>query len=109
MATVPNSHLPNPDQKRDPNDQGQLVQVAVAENDSEANIIQSLLDSAGIQSLLSAEVGPQDVLPIGPVIIKVAPENADKARQLIAESQNVPDEDMVDESEANAGPTEIAS
>ena len=109
MATLPNSDLPNPDEKRDPNDQGELVQVAIAENDAEANIIQSLLESAGIQSLLSAEVGPQDVLPVGPVIIKVAPENADKARQIIAESQNVPDDQMLDESEANAGPAEIAS
>jgi hypothetical protein len=109
MATVPNPDLSNPGEKRDSNDQGQLVQVAVAENDSEATIIQSLLESAGIQSLLSAEIGPQDVLPVGPVIIKVAPENADKARQVISEAQNVPDEDMLDESEANAGPTEIAS
>ena len=100
MATVPN---PNP------NDQGELVQVATAENDSEATIIRALLESAGIQSLVSAEIGPQDVLPVGPVIIKVAPEDAGKARQLIKESQKVPDEDLLDQAEANAGPTEIAS
>ena len=104
MATDPN---PNP--SNNPKDQGELVQVAVAENDSEANIIQSLLEAAGIESLVSAEIGPQDVLPLGPVIIKVAPENADKARQVIADAQTVPDEDMLDEAEANAGPTEIAT
>lgn len=97
MATLPTS---------DPSDQGELVDVFATRQDSEAMVIQGLLESNGIESLISAEVGPQDILPVGTVVVRVAPEFAERARQIIAESQNVSDLDMLDESEANAGPTE---
>jgi hypothetical protein len=103
MATVPNSDPRGSAQK----DQGELVDVFATHQDSEAMVVQSLLESAGIESLLSAEVGPQDVLPVGTVVVRVAPELAERARQLIADSQNVSDVDMLDQSETNAGPTEV--
>ena len=88
MATFPKSY---------PFDQGELIEVFATQQDSEAQVVQSLLDSNGIESLLSAEVGPQDVLPVGTVVIKVAPESAERALQLIAESQTVTDAEMADE------------
>ena len=94
--------LPTPDSS----DQGELVDIFATQQDSEAMVVQGLLESAGIESLLSAEVGPQDILPMGTVVVRVAPEFADRARQVIAESQKVSDVDMLDQSEANAGPTE---
>jgi hypothetical protein len=100
MATVPNL---------DRKDQGELQVVFSCQTDAEAMVVQSLLESEGISSLLSADIGPQDVLPVGGVVVKVAPEDAERGRQLIAESQTVPDEDMLDESESNAGPTETTT
>ena len=97
MATLP---------KPDPSEQGELVGVFSTNQDSEAQVIQGLLETANIASVVVPEIGPQDVLPIGTVTIKVAPESAEAARQLITESQQVSDEEMLDQSEANAGPTE---
>jgi hypothetical protein len=96
MATLP---------KPDP-EQGELVGVFSTNQDSEAQVIQGLLETADIASVVVPEIGPQDVLPIGTVIVKVAPESAERARQMIAESQQVSDEEMLDQAEANAGPTE---
>jgi len=97
--------------KSDPSEnsrEGELVEVFSAPQDSEALVVQGLLEAAGIQSLLVADVGPQDVLPVGGVVIRVAPEFAARARQVIAESQKVSDSEMLDQSEANAGPTETS-
>lgn len=96
MATLP---------KSDPSE-NELVEVFSTNQDSEAQIIQGLLEAEDIASMAVAEIGPQDVLPIGTVTIKVAPESAELARQIIAESQQISDEEMLDQSEANAGPTE---
>jgi hypothetical protein len=106
MATVPNPDAKN--DAKDPKDQGELVEVFATQQDSEAMVVQSLLESAGIGSLLSADVGPQDVLPVGGVVVRVAPEDPERARQLISESQGVSDVEMLDQSESNAGPTETA-
>jgi len=99
MATLP---------KSDPSPESELVEVFATPQDSEAQVVQGLLEAAGIESLLVADVGPQDVLPVGGVVIRVAPEFAERARAVIAESQNVSDSEMLDQSEANAGPTETA-
>ena len=88
MATLP---------KSDPSDRGELLEVFAANSDSEAQVVQGLLDSAGIESLIVADVGPQDILPVGGVVVRVAPEFADRALQVIAESQTVSDAEMADE------------
>ena len=64
MATQP---------KNDQFDQGELVEVFATQQDSEAQVVQGLLESAGIESLISADVGPQDILPVGGVVVRVAP------------------------------------
>ena len=97
MATLP---------KSDSSDQGELVEVFATQQESEAQVVQGLLESAGIQSLLVADVGPQDVLPVGGVVVRVAQSDAERARQMIAESKTVSDVDLLDQAETNAGPTE---
>ena len=88
MATPP---------KSGPFDQGALVEVFASQSDAEAQVVQSLLDSAGIESLIVADIGPQDILPMGGVGVQVAPEFAGRARQIIAESQTVSDAELADE------------
>jgi hypothetical protein len=64
----------------------ELVQVFDAEQESEAMVVQSLLESAGIDAIVSGLDAPPDILPgVGGVVIRVAPEKADEARRLIEE------------------------
>ena len=65
-----------------------LVQVFDSEQESEAMVVQSLLESAGIDTIIAGLDAPQDVLPgVGGVVIKVPADRAEEARQLIAESK----------------------
>ena len=73
----------------DPN--SELVEVFDTQQESEAMVIQGLLDSAGIESLMTNLDAPQDVLPgVGGVVLRVAPADADEARRVIEEYQNNP-------------------
>jgi hypothetical protein len=70
----------------EPNEQ--LVKVFDTEQESEAMVVQGLLESEGIESLITNLDAPQDVLPgVGGVIVQVREEQADRARQLISESR----------------------
>lgn len=89
MATQP---------KNDPN--AALVDVFDTQQESEAMVVHGLLESAGIESIIINLDAPQDVLPgVGGVIIRVNPEQADAARQLIEEYRNTAqtDEDTDDD------------
>ena len=87
----------------DSQDHRELVDVFDTQQESEALVIQGLLESAGIESLISANVGPQEVLPgVGGVKVKVSPEFAERARQLIAESRNVTESDIEAEQPATS-------
>lgn len=82
MATLPQS---NPE----------LVEVYDTQQESEALVIQGLLESAGIESVLTGLDSPQDVLPgVGGVIIRVAAEDADEARRVIEEYGNSPEPEI---------------
>lgn len=71
MATQPKS---NPD----------LVQVFASEQESEAMVVQSLLESADIETMISGLDAPQDVLPgVGAVIVRVPADRAEEALQII--------------------------
>lgn len=62
----------------------QLVQVFDTNDDAEAQVVAGLLESAGIEALITGLDAPQDVLPgVGGVVVRVAPEQAAEARQLI--------------------------
>ena len=70
----------------DPNEQ--LVKVFDTEQESEAMVVQGLLESEGIDSLITNLDAPQDVLPgVGGVIVQVREDQAERARQLISESR----------------------
>ncbi len=72
-----------------PQPEKELVEVFDTQQESEAMIVQGLLESAGIESILSGLDAAQDVLPgVGGVIVRVAPENAEEARRVIREYAN---------------------
>jgi len=77
----------------DPNKK--LVKVFDSEVEPEAMVVKGLLDSAGIDSDLTAASMLQDMFPgLGGVIILVREEDAEKARRLIAEQRRtVPTDD----------------
>ena len=64
----------------------ELVQVFDSEQESEAMIVRGLLESAGIDAIITGLDAPQDVLPgVGGVVVRVAPDRAAEARQVIAD------------------------
>ena len=61
-----------------------LVKVFDTEQEAEAMVVQGLLESQGIESLISYLDAPQDVLPgVGGIIIQVREEQAAEAREII--------------------------
>jgi hypothetical protein len=70
-------------------DQEKLVRVFDTNDGTEALVVQGLLDSSGIESLLTNLDAPQDVLPgVGGVVLRVRASQADEARALIEEQRN---------------------
>jgi putative signal transducing protein len=86
---------PDPDEK--------LVKVFDSEQESEALVVKGLLDSAGIENDLQSGSFVQEAFPgLGGMVILVREEDAEKARSLIAESQQsaaVADAALVDDDE----------
>jgi hypothetical protein len=79
-----------------------LVQVFDSEQESEAMVVQSLLEAAGIDAMISGLDAPQDVLPgVGGVVVRVPADRAEEARQVIAESR-AGGEAAADEGELNS-------
>ena len=77
------------DQKPDANEK--LEAVFDTANETEALVVQGLLESNGLGSLLANLEAPQDVLPgVGGVAIKVRPSDADEAREIIEQQRNGP-------------------
>ena len=84
-ASTPKPATPNPNEK--------LVRVFDTEQESEAMVVRGLLESAGIDSDITALDAPQDVLPgVGGTIILVREEDAEKARKLIEDYRQAPDQ-----------------
>jgi hypothetical protein len=74
--------------------EAELVKVFDTEQESEAMVVQGLLESAGIESIIASLDAPQDVLPgVGGVIVQVRPDQADEARKLIQDSRANPASD----------------
>ncbi|MDT8071137.1 MAG: DUF2007 domain-containing protein [Terriglobia bacterium] len=79
-----------------------LVKVFDTEQESEALVVRGLLESEGIESLISYLDAPQDVLPgVGGIIVQVREEQAEEARQIMeAYRTDVPaEEDLTEDSE----------
>jgi len=65
-----------------------LVDIFDTKQESEALVVRGLLESAGIESMITYLDAPQDVLPgVGGIIIRVRAEQAESARRIIAEFQ----------------------
>lgn len=63
-----------------------LAKVFDTEQESEAMVVQALLESAGVESFITNLDAPQDILPgVGGVIIQVRAEQAEDARRMIEE------------------------
>lgn len=80
-----------------------LVKVFDTEQESEAMVVHGLLESAGIESLISSLDAPQDILPgVGGVVISVTSDQAGEARRIIEEyrSNAESDPDFNDENAA---------
>ncbi|HVN17943.1 MAG TPA: DUF2007 domain-containing protein [Dongiaceae bacterium] len=83
----------------DPNEK--LVKVFDSELESEAMIVKGLLESAGIDSDLTAASMVQDTFPgLGGMIILVREQDAETARKLIAESASTSEGGETVESDA---------
>ncbi len=62
----------------------ELVEVFDTKEESEAMVVRGLLESAGIDAIITALDAPQDILPgVGGLIVRVSPERAEEARSLI--------------------------
>src|SRR5947207_8914571 len=80
---------PDPDEK--------LVKVFDCEDESEALVVKGLLESAGIDSDLTSASLVQDTFPgLGGMIILVREEDAEAARNVIAERTSLPDDDTAE-------------
>jgi len=100
MAADP---TPNPDEK--------LVRVFDTDEDTEALVVKSLLDSAGIESEIRGVDNTQDVLPIGGTVILVREEDEPTARQLLDDYRRSPEQEESEEQDfddtaASAAPVE---
>ena len=66
----------------------ELVEVFGSKEESEAMVVSGLLESEGIDCMVTATDAPQDVLPgVGGTVVKVAAEEAEKALHIIEEYQ----------------------
>ncbi len=73
----------------DPNEK--LVKVFDTEQESEAMVVQGLLESAGLDSDLKSLDAPQDTFPgVGGTIILVREEDAEEARKIIESYRQSP-------------------
>ena len=81
----------------DPNEQ--LVRVFDTQQESEALVVQGLLDSAGIDAQLGNYENSPDVLPVGGIAVLVREEDAESARQVIEEYRRSPEQEDAEEAE----------
>ncbi len=83
----------------------ELIAVFDTDQESEAMVVRGLLESAGIEAIITAYDAPQDVLPgVGGVVVRVNPEDAEQARLLIEEYRNT---GAAEEGELNSEAPEI--
>jgi len=79
----------------EPNEE--LVRVFDTQQESEALVVQGLLESAGIEAEVTAIDAAQDIFPgVGGTIVLVREEDADEARRVIAQSRELSETDDVD-------------
>jgi Putative prokaryotic signal transducing protein len=77
-----------------------LVRVFDTEQESEAFVVQGLLESTGIDCQIGANENSPDVLPVGGISIEVRAEDAERARAVIEEYRRVPGQEEMEEGES---------
>ncbi len=88
-----------------PNPNEKLIRVFDTDQEPEALVVHGLLESAGIESDITALEAPQDILPgVGGTIILVREEDAAQARQLIEDYRRSPQEYESEETDVSAEP-----
>lgn len=81
----------------------ELITVFETAEEAEALVVHGLLESAGIESLLTSLFAQQEILPgVGGVVLRVAPEHAEEARRVIEEYRASPGADMEPSGEPGA-------
>ena len=66
----------------------ELTTVFDTQEESEAWVVHGLLESAGIKAVVVSLDAPQSILPgVGGVQVRVAEEDAEEARRIIAENR----------------------
>jgi hypothetical protein len=94
----------NEEKMPSPNPHEKLVRVFDAEQESEAMVVQGLLESAGIDCDVTSLDAQQDILPgVGGTVILVREEDADEARRIIEAYREAPTVDADTESAVNEG------
>jgi len=86
-----------------------LVRVFDTEQESEAMVVQGLLESAGIDSQFGDAENSPDVMPVGGMGILVREEDAEQARQVIEEFRRSPEQELSDQAELNDPAADVAS
>ena len=86
----------------------ELVEVFGSKEESEVMVVSGLLETAGIDCMVTALDAPQDVLPgVGGVVVKVSAEQAEEARRVIEEyrasAETEGDEELTEEAEETEG------
>jgi hypothetical protein len=86
-----------------PEPQENLAKVFDTDVESEAMVVQGLLQSGGIEAIISNREAPQDILPgVGGVVILVREEQAEEAKEMIetfrAQPATAEDEKLSEES-----------
>ena len=80
MASQAEATHPQPNEK--------LVQVFGTQQESEALVVQSLLNSAGIEAVLNSADAPEEIfVGVGSYIVKVRAEQAADAERVLTEYQ----------------------
>ena len=76
----------------------ELEEVFSTMQESEAMVVQGLLESEGIEAMTISREAPQDVLPgVGSIAVLVNPEHAVRAREIISEQMSSGPEDLSEE------------
>jgi hypothetical protein len=86
----------------------QLTRVFDTEQETEALVVQGLLESAGIDSQLGNYENAPDVMPVGGIGILVRAEDADRARLVIEEYRRSPEQEEAEEADFDAAAEETA-
>ena len=82
-----------------------LVRIFDTEQESEAMVVRGLLESAGIDAEIGDSENAPDVLPVGGIGLLAREEDAERAREVIAEYRRTPEQVGSDADTEDSGPS----